>query len=46
MDDEEMVYFRKYGFFDALHKPYQMQDLEKSLEGIGDAAEDRSVRKS
>ena len=39
-NDPVMANFRKHGFFDALHKPYQLQDLEKSLEGIGDAAED------
>lgn len=38
-----MANFRKHGFLDALHKPYQLQDLEKSLEGIGYAAKDRKV---
>lgn len=36
-----MADFREYGFLDALNKPYQLRDLEKSLEGIVDAAEDR-----
>lgn len=39
--DPVMANFREHGFLDALHKPYQLQDLEKSLEGIGDAAKDR-----
>jgi CheY-like chemotaxis protein len=39
--DPVMVDFRKHGFLDALHKPYSIQDLKKSLEGIGDAAADR-----
>ncbi|MCL7487696.1 MAG: response regulator [Desulfobulbaceae bacterium] len=40
-NDPVMANFREYGFLDALNKPYQLQDLEKSLEGIGDAAKDR-----
>ncbi|MHB8810136.1 MAG: hybrid sensor histidine kinase/response regulator [Desulfobulbaceae bacterium] len=39
-NDPVMANFRKHGFLDALNKPYQVRDLEKSLEGIGDAAED------
>ena len=39
-NDPVMANFREHGFLDALNKPYQLQDLEKSLEGIGDAAED------
>jgi PAS domain S-box-containing protein len=39
--DPVMVDFRKHGFLDALHKPYSIQDLKKSLEGLGDAAADR-----
>lgn len=42
-NDPVMANFREYGFLDALHKPYQLRDLEKSLEGIGDAAEERYV---
>lgn len=39
-NDPVMANFRKHGFLAALHKPYQLQDLKKSLEGIGDAAKD------
>jgi PAS domain S-box-containing protein len=45
-NDPVMANFRKHGFLDALNKPYQLRDLEKSLEGIGDAAEDRYVQKN
>lgn len=45
-NDPVMAHFRKYGFLDALNKPYQLQDLEKSLEGMVDAAQDRYDRKS
>jgi CheY-like chemotaxis protein len=41
--DPVMANFRAHGFLDALHKPYQLQDLENSLEGIGYAAKDRKV---
>jgi len=39
-NDPVMADFRKHGFLDALSKPYQLRDLEKSLEGIADAAKD------
>jgi CheY-like chemotaxis protein len=39
--DPVMANFREYGFLAALDKPYQLRDLEKSLGGIVDAAEDR-----
>lgn len=37
-NDPVMANFRKYGFLDALNKPYQLRDLKKSLEGMVDAA--------
>ncbi|MHB8789721.1 MAG: two-component system sensor histidine kinase NtrB [Desulfobulbaceae bacterium] len=45
-NDPVMADFSKHGFLDALNKPYQLQDLEKSLEVIGDAAKDRYVQKN
>jgi PAS domain S-box-containing protein len=39
--DPVMANFRQYGFLDALPKPYQLQDLKKSLGGLVDGAEDR-----
>ena len=44
-NDPVMANFREYGFLDVLHKPYQLRDLEKSLGGIFDAAEDRKTGK-
>ncbi|MDW7773670.1 MAG: response regulator [Desulfobulbaceae bacterium] len=41
--DPVMANFRKHGFLNAVNKPYQLQDLEKSLEDIVDAAKDQYV---
>ena len=39
-NDPVMANFRQYGFLDALHKPYGLSDLKKSIGGIVDAAEE------
>ena len=39
-NDPVMANFRQYGFLDALHKPYQLSDLKKSIGSIVDGAEE------
>lgn len=39
--DPVMANFRQYGFLGALHKPYQLTDIEKSLGSIVGATEER-----
>jgi len=33
-NDPVMANFKEYGFFDALHKPYRLEDLERSLHAV------------
>ncbi len=36
-NDPVMANFKEYGFFDALHKPYRLEDLERSLHAVAHA---------
>jgi PAS domain S-box-containing protein len=36
-NDPVMANFKEYGFFDALHKPYRLEDLERSLRAVAQA---------
>jgi two-component system cell cycle sensor histidine kinase/response regulator CckA len=36
-NDPVMANFKEYGFLDALHKPYQLEDLERSLHAVAHA---------
>jgi PAS domain S-box-containing protein len=36
-NDPVMSNFKEYGFFDALHKPYRLEDLERSLRAVAHA---------
>jgi PAS domain S-box-containing protein len=40
-NDPVMANYDAYGFLDALHKPYQLQDLKKSMERMIHAAENQ-----
>ncbi|OKY75568.1 MAG: hypothetical protein BM485_07500 [Desulfobulbaceae bacterium DB1] len=40
-NDPVMSNFREYGFLGALHKPYQLRDIEKSLKVLFDEAKER-----